>query len=252
MMKFNEQMTLRNKHLGELSELIPYPSYQHMNYDIIDLLAQVLIGDVSNNGINTIEECEMFRSFCIMNKRLCLLDKKFRKKYNIKEKIHKCQLIYITEKIFKKSKRTKSKNIDSTFYYNKSIFEFITSTTFMRGNRYYKDLDSPYIVETGPLIETIKSLNNYILNNYVLNEKNIKIVIHNKYVKYNSIFTYDETYNMFNIYSFSDLIKIFKRIPLIYDYFMISLRKNYCKNSNYQENKNIELNIRYFIYALMN
>jgi hypothetical protein len=238
---FNEQMTSRNKHLDDLLELIPYPSYQHMNQDIIDLLAEILIGDISNNGMNSIEECEMFRGFCIMNKRLCLLDEKFRKKYNIKEKIHKCKLIYETDKIFKKSKRTTSKKIQSAFYYNKSIFEFITSTTFISSVN-----DENLVIETSPLIATINCLNNYILN-----KQNIKIVIHNEYIGYNVLFTHKESYYTFNVYSFSDLIKLFKRLPLIYDYFMISLRKNYCKNSNYQENKNIELNIRYFMYALM-
>ena len=265
---FDEQITSRNKHTDELLKSIPYPSYQHMNYDIIEILAEILIGNISNDGMNTIEECEMFRGFCIMNKRLCLLDEKFRKKYNIKEKIYKCRMIYETEKksrMFKKSPTKDWLPFNKPMQYNyhqnhMELFKFLESkySTYFNYLRNYHYLDNcDYnIINIKPLVKTIQDFNGKILKD------NVKLCTDTELSGYNIFYDTDEvnsndgrvknsSENVF-IYRFVDLIKVFKQYPFVYDDFIINLRKNYCKNSGYFYTEEIEFNIRYFIEMLLN
>ena len=86
-----------NNRLDLLLKDVSYPSYQHMNHDIIMLFANILIGTDVNKSMNTMEECELFRGFCIMNKRLCFLNKEFRDKYDIIYRILKYKEIRKTE-----------------------------------------------------------------------------------------------------------------------------------------------------------
>jgi len=226
---FNKQMTSRTKLQDEILESIPYPSYQHMNQDIINIFTEMCIGNVTNDGMNTVEECELFRAFCIMNKRLCLLDKEFRKNNNIKEKIEKCKLIYKTEIISKQFKIMPTNDwlpFNKVVSYNqkKDVINYIKSNygSFIPHNYM---TESPYIIETTHLINTIESLKDNILVKESLKEC--------------------------DVYSFIDLIKFFKEFHVIYHDFIITLRKNYCKKLGYYENINIELNIQYFINTLM-
>jgi hypothetical protein len=53
------------------------------------------------------------------------------------------------------------------------------------------------------------------------------------------------------IYSFIHLIEVFVKIPLFFQAFIIDLRKNYFKSGSYNDNKNIEKNIIYFIKTLL-
>lgn len=265
---FNEQITSRLTTNDELLETIPYPSYQHMNQDIIDIFAKILIGDISNNGMNSIEECEMFRGFCIMNKRLCFLDKEFRKKYNIKEKIDKCKLIYETEKISKKFKISPTNgwlpfnkpmkyNYDQNYMELFKFFESKYSTYFNYNNSFYDIQKYRYKkINIHPLIETVQDFNGKIL------KENIKLCTDTELSGYNIFYDTDEVnsqdgrvknpYENIFIYRFIDLIKVFKQYPLLYDDFILNLRRNYCKNSGYFSTEEIEFNIRYFIEILLN
>ena len=84
----HEQITSKYKPLEKLLDNIAYPSYQHLNDDIINTFAEYILGNACliNMNMNSVEECELFRGFCVMNKRLCFLNKEFRKKYNIVER----------------------------------------------------------------------------------------------------------------------------------------------------------------------
>tara|TARA_B100000131_G_C17933221_1_gene539224 strand:+ start:11 stop:619 length:609 start_codon:yes stop_codon:yes gene_type:complete len=201
-----------------------------------------------------------------MNKRLCLLDEEFRKKYNIKEKIEKCKLIYGTEKISKKFKIAPTKdwlpfNKPVTYHYDQKmeIFYFLKSkyTTYFNYNNSFYDIQKYRYkkINIHPLIETLEDLNGKIL------KENVKLCTDTELSGYNIFYGTDEvnshdgrvknsSENIF-IYRFIDLIKVFKQYTFLYEEFIINLRKNYCKNSKYDDIENIELNIRYFIHTLL-
>jgi len=262
----NQQITSRFKSSEELLKNIPYPSYQHMNIDIIEIFYKILIGDVSNNGMNSIDECEMFRGFCIMNKRLCLLDKEFRKKYNIKEKIDKCKMISETEKISKKFKISPTKDwlpFNKPVIYNydqkMEIFYFLKSkySTYFNYNNGFNGIQKYRYkkINIHPLIETVQDFNGKIL------KENVKLCTDTELSGYNIFYGADEVNSQdgrvknssknIYVYRFIDLIKVFKQYTFLYEEFIINLRKNYCKNSKYDDIENIELNIRYFIHTLL-
>ena len=47
-------------------------SYRDLNYDIIQVLAKLMIGDKDvEKSLYSIEDCELFKGFCILNKHLC-------------------------------------------------------------------------------------------------------------------------------------------------------------------------------------
>lgn len=264
---FDEQIKSKNKKFDELLKSIPYPSYQHMNNDIIETFAEFLIGDISNNGMNSIEECDMFRAFCIMNKRLCLLNETFRKKYNIREKIYKCQMIYETEKssnIFKKCPTNNwlpfNKAVTYNYNQNMELFHFLKSKYSIYF--YYSKTSSDFkncnykIININPLVKTIIELNGKEL------EKNTKLCTDTELSGYNILFSNDEvrsgdlkvrnsSENIY-IYRYMDLIKCFKKYPSLYEEFIVNLRRNYCKVHDYKVTKDIEYNIRYFIQTLLN
>ena len=251
-----EQIIENNKRLNDLLENVPYPSYQHMNRDIIDIFAKILIVDPSNNHMNSIEECELFRYFCIMNKRLCFLDKDFRKKYNIKNKIEKCKLIYETEKIVLEFKKSPTRNwlpfnkpMLYNYQQNRELFSFIKENYSSYATEYGERL----LFKTQILINTIKE---YHKVKFKHNDKELELcfdtelsgfnLMENQIIIGTNIFR-----NTIYIYNYIHLIKAFKMLPEFYEKFIVDLRKNLCESQYYWENEDIEKKIKCFIRTLL-
>ena len=228
--------TIYPSRLDELLKDIPYPSYQHMNPDIVNVFVEYLIGGKTNKTMNSMEACEIFRCFCVMNKRLCFMDKEFRKQYNIKEKIEKCKLMSKTEDIalsfstcpIYESLPSNKRITDSQ---KKHFFSFITENY------------SSHVIENGDslnydirsLITTYLDLVKYGPLDFDVNIANICVSEHiSKY-----------------ICSFLDLIKCFKSSDKFFIIFITELRTNYCKSRSYDKCGKIEEDIQYFIKTLL-
>ena len=247
--------------LDELLEDIPYPSYQHMNLDIVNIFAEYLIGDKTNDTMNSLTECESFRNFCVMNKRLCFLDLDFRREYNIPAKIDKCRLMRKTTDLELKFTNSPTNNwlpmnkpVKYNYQQKTDVFVFIRSNY----SKYISNYGDKMIFKTKPIIDTI---NKYNQSRYKLYGVELKLCLDTELSGYNTLFDnrYVEKYSddinsdseYIYVYSYIDLIQIFKNIPVFFDTFIIDLRTNYCKSTSYNECENIEKNIQYFIKTLL-
>jgi hypothetical protein len=245
--------------IEELLNQVPYPSYQHMPSDIIIYIANIIIKGNTCDIMNSFEECEMFRCFCIMNKRLCLLNKTFRKTYCIKEKIEKCKLMKKTtllsttfERIPTRDYLPMNKPVRFNYQQRSNIYGFIRLYYSLYASRYGDRL----IFNTTPLIKTLNDYNNikikYNEREYTLCIITEEMAASNARMQEDGIINVSNGLkNTINIYTFIDLIETFVKIPLFFQTFIIDLRKKYFKSGSYNDSKNIENNIRYFINTLM-
>ena len=248
--------------IEELLNQVSYPSYQHMPSDIIIYIANIIIKGNTSDFMNSFEECEMFRCFCIMNKRLCLLNKTFRKTYCIKEKIEKCKLMRKTIRLSTTFERTPTrdllpinKSIRLNYQQQRNIYGFIKIHYSSYASRYGDRL----IFNPLPVIKTLNDYNNVKIKS---NEHEYTLCIITEEVeasngrlwtegKLNRVKLPISLENTIYIYSFIHLIETFVKIPLFFQEFMNDLRKNYYKSMSYNDSKNIEKDIRYFIKTLM-
>ena len=251
--------TIQPSRLDELLEDVPYPSYQHMNPDIVNIFAEYLIGDKTNDTMNSFTECESFRNFCVMNKRLCFLDLDFRREYNIPAKIDKCKLMRETTDLELKFMNSPTNNwlpmnkpVKYNYQQKTDVFVFIRSNY----SKYISNYGDKMIFKTKPIID---SINKYNQSRYKLYGIELKLSLNTELLGYNTLFNnrYVEKYSddinseYIYVYSYIDLIQIFKKLPVFFDTFIVDLRTNYCKSTSYNECENIEKNIQYFIKTLL-
>lgn len=246
--------------IEELLNRVAYPSYQHMPSDIIIYIANIIIKGNTCDIMNSFEECEMFRCFCIMNKRLCLLNKTFRKTYCIKEKIEKCKLMKKTLRLSTRFERIPTcdmlpinKPVRFNYEQKSNVYGFIRLYYSLYALRFASRDGDRLIFNTLPIIKTLNDYNNVKIKS---NEEEYTLCIITKEMASTTRMQEEGTLtysieNTVNIYTFLDLIKTFVKIPLFFQTFIIDLRKNYFKSGSYNDSKNIEKNIRYFINTLM-
>jgi len=244
--------------IEELLNRVAYPSYQHMPSDIIIYIANIIIKGNTCDIMNSFEECEMFRCFCIMNKRLCLLNKTFRKTYCIKEKIEKCKLMKKTIQLSTRFERIHTcdmlpinKPVRFNYEQKSNVYGFIRLYYSLYALRFASR--DRLIFNTFPIIKTLNDYNNVKIKS---NEHEYTLCIITKEMASTTRMQEDGTLsnsleNTVNIYTFLDLIKTFVKIPLFFQTFIIDLRKNYFKSGSYNDSKKIEKNIRYFINTLI-
>ena len=131
-------------------------SYRDLNYDIIQNLAIIMIGNKDiEKSLYSIEDCELFKGFCILNKGLCFLNKEFRKEYNISMRIIKCNLIYETNNHVDDFINSPTNNwlpFNKT-YFNKYNQNIHTYHRYLRNIHYY---GNGFQWDIKPIIKTIE------------------------------------------------------------------------------------------------
>ena len=206
-------------------------SYRDLNYDIIHNLATLIIGNKDvEKSLYSIEDCELFKGFCILNKRLCFLNKEFRKEYNISIRIIKCNLIYETNNHVDDFINSPTNNwlpFNKT-YFNKYNQNIHTYHRYLRNIHNYEGI----IWHIKPIIKTIED-----------NEDKFHIVQSTRFLS---------------------MVKLLKRNPNIFRKFITELRANLTDNfieirkqSIFQRYdslrivKNVEKEIIFFIKLLL-
>lgn len=131
-----------------------------------------------------------------MNKRFCLLNKEFRKEYNIKMRINKCNLIYRTEKIINHFIDSPTNN---WLPFNKNMYNIYIQYeysyhSYLRMIQNEELCNEKFRLSVKPIIKTIEE-----------NEKKLNIKTHSHFIK---------------------LIKSFKKKPDIFRKFIKDLRIN--------------------------
>ena len=261
---YNENIEIKTEieiktDIEESFEQLSYPSYQHMPYDIIIHIANTIIKGNTCDYMNSFEECEMFRCFCIMNKRLCLLNKTFRKTYCIKEKIEKCKLMKKTRQCSREFKRIathKLKSLYKTVHYNYQL----RVNVYIFIKMYYSSYASKYgdrlMFNTLPLINTLNDYNNVKIKSkcdeYTLCIITEELAASNRDMQAaGRLIVSNGLKNTIPIHSYIQLIEAFVKSPIFFETFIIDLRKNYYKSRSYNDCEKIEKDIQYFIKTLI-
>ena len=261
---YNENIEIKTEieiktDIEESFEQLSYPSYQHMPYDIIIHIANTIIKGNTCDYMNSFEECEMFRCFCIMNKRLCLLNKTFRKTYCIKEKIEKCKSMKKTIQASSVFKRMATRNglpVNKEFHFNYqkkvNVYTFIKTYYSSYASRYGDRL----MFNTLPIIKTLNDYNNVKIkskhNEYTLCIITEELAASNQDMQAaGQLIVSNGLKNTIPIHSYIQLIETFAKYPVFFETFIIDLRKNYYERRTYYDCKLTEKEIQYFIKTLI-